>query len=72
MKSVIASISIAVLAGLAQAVQFTNSAYDVTADEALTLTWSDGVGPYQILLKDGPSTDLDTVSTLVASKFILV
>ncbi|KAM0819636.1 hypothetical protein AB5N19_05452 [Seiridium cardinale] len=68
MKSVIASIAVAVLAGLVDAkASFTNTAFDVEAGESFTLTWVGGTGPFQILLKDGPSTNLETVETLVAS-----
>lgn len=72
MQSVIASFALAALAGLANAVEFTNSAYDITAGQSFTLTWDDGTGPYQILLKNGPSTDLSTVSTLVPSESTLI
>lgn len=51
------------------AVQFTNSVFNnVTAGQSFTLTWSGATGPVDILLKNGPSTALVTVST-VASEY---
>lgn len=67
MKSVSASVAFALLAGVASAVEFTNTEFDVQAGQPFVLTWQDGTGPYQILLKNGISTDLDTVETLVES-----
>ncbi|KAI1849251.1 hypothetical protein JX265_008662 [Neoarthrinium moseri] len=65
MKSAIASIAFAVLAGLASAkVAFTNSNYNVEAGKPFTLEWDGGKGPYTINLKDGPSDDLKTVQAL--------
>ncbi|KAK6206059.1 hypothetical protein LQW54_007894 [Pestalotiopsis sp. IQ-011] len=69
MKSftVSASVAFAVLSGLANAVKFTNTDFSVEAGQAFVLTWTEGTGPYQILLKNGPSGNLDTVETLVES-----
>lgn len=69
MKSftVSASVAFAVLSGLANAVKFTNTDFSVEAGQPFVLTWTEGTGPYQILLKNGPSGNLDTVETLVES-----
>lgn len=42
----------------------TNSDYDVSEGQAFTITWSGASGPVTLLLKDGASTNLQTVSTL--------
>lgn len=50
------------------AVALTNSGYEITEGEPFTFTWSDAEGEVTLLLKDGPSNDLDTVTT-IACKF---
>lgn len=42
----------------------TNSAYAVTEGQPFTITWTDADGAVTLLLKDGSSTDLKTVSTI--------
>lgn len=63
-----AGILVAALASVAHAlVAFTNAGYDVKAGQAFTLSWSGGVGPVTINLKNGPPTNLVTVETLTTS-----
>ncbi|KAH8662945.1 Ser-Thr-rich glycosyl-phosphatidyl-inositol-anchored membrane family-domain-containing protein [Tricladium varicosporioides] len=51
------------------AVQFTNRDFNkVTAGQTFTLTWSGASGPVEILLKNGPSTALVTVSTVATGQ----
>ncbi|CAN8099372.1 unnamed protein product [Discula destructiva] len=60
---------IAFAAAISQAVAkvaFTNSAWAVEANVPFTITWSDADGPVTLLLKNGPSTDLATVSTIAS------
>lgn len=67
MKSVIASVVVAVLAGLVDAkASFTNTDYTVTKGQSFTLAWSGGVGPYTVNLKSGSSTNLKTVEALTS------
>lgn len=62
------SACVAVLAAIAEArVQFTNSNFVVEAGKPFELTWSGATGPVTISLKDGPSTNLRTVETLVSN-----
>lgn len=61
MKSAVAALF---LAALANAVEFTNNAYDVKAGEPFTLTWADASGPVTITLMNGPRDDLKPVETL--------
>jgi hypothetical protein len=57
----------AVAFGFANAVSFTNSAFNgITAGQPITLTWKDAVGPVTITLKNGASTNLQTVSTVAS------
>ncbi|KAF6808117.1 hypothetical protein CSOJ01_07723 [Colletotrichum sojae] len=58
------SVIVAGFAALAQAVQLTNSDFSITAGEPFTITWSDNQGPVTLTLKNGPSTDLKTVTTI--------
>lgn len=52
------------LAALAQAVEFTNSNFDVVPGEDFEITWSGAEGPVTILLRQGPSDDLTTLETV--------
>lgn len=63
------SVLVAGFAALAQAVQLTNTNFNVQAGQAFEITWSDASGPVTLTLKNGPSTDLKTVST-IASEYI--
>ncbi|TEY74398.1 hypothetical protein BOTCAL_0073g00370 [Botryotinia calthae] len=54
----------AAAATLASAVKLTNSGFAVTAGSPFTITWEDAEGPVTLLLKNGPSTALTTVSTI--------
>ncbi|ESZ98558.1 hypothetical protein SBOR_1008 [Sclerotinia borealis F-4128] len=54
----------AAAATLASAVQLTNPSFAVTAGSPFNITWSDAEGPVTLVLKDGPSTALTTVSTI--------
>jgi hypothetical protein len=56
---------IAALAALAEArVIFTNTAFNPKAGEPFTIEWADNNGPVTILLKNGPSTALETVAPI--------
>jgi hypothetical protein len=60
----------AVAIGFANAAAFTNSAFNgITAGQSIDLTWTNATGPVTINLKNGPSGNLQTVST-VASMYI--
>lgn len=48
----------------ALAVEFTNSNWSVKEGEPFTLTWGEADGPVTLLLKNGPSSNLGTVSTI--------
>ncbi|GKT54970.1 extracellular matrix protein [Colletotrichum tofieldiae] len=61
------SVLVAGFAALAQAVQLTNSNFDVQAGEPFTITWSDAQGPVTLTLKNGPSTNLATVQTITCT-----
>ncbi|KAF5876027.1 putative extracellular matrix protein [Botrytis fragariae] len=54
----------AAAATLASAVKLTNSNFAVTAGTPFNITWSDAEGPVTLVLKNGPSTALTTVSTI--------
>ncbi|RDL38568.1 uncharacterized protein BP5553_02908 [Venustampulla echinocandica] len=56
----------AALAAVNAAVELTNSAYNITAGSTFTITWSASAGPVTLTLKNGPSTDLKTVSTIAS------
>ncbi|QSZ34560.1 hypothetical protein DSL72_006154 [Monilinia vaccinii-corymbosi] len=56
----------AAAATLAGAVQLTNPSFQVTAGSAFNITWSDARGPVTLTLKNGPSTDLHTVSVIAS------
>ncbi|KAG9231182.1 Ser-Thr-rich glycosyl-phosphatidyl-inositol-anchored membrane family-domain-containing protein [Amylocarpus encephaloides] len=59
----------AVAAGVANAVAFTNSAFNgITAGQPIDLTWGNATGPVTITLKNGASTDLQTVSTITSGQ----
>lgn len=68
MKSVVYSVVLAVLAGLASCkVALTNSNYDnIEAGESFTITWSGNTGPITLTLKNGPEGNLKTVSTITS------
>ncbi|KAF7872300.1 hypothetical protein EAF04_003224 [Stromatinia cepivora] len=54
----------AAAATLASAVQLTNPSFGVTAGTPFNITWSDAQGPVTLVLMNGPSTSLNTVSTI--------
>jgi hypothetical protein len=57
----------AAILAVATAVQFTNTAAElsnITAGVPVTLTWTGAAGPVTLLLKDGPSTNLQTVLSI--------
>lgn len=62
------SVLVAGFAALAQAVQLTNSNYDVQAGEPFVITWSDAQGPVTLTLKNGPSSNLQTVQTITSGQ----
>ncbi|WQF77809.1 hypothetical protein CDEST_02823 [Colletotrichum destructivum] len=62
------SVLVAGFAALAQAVQLTNSNYDVQAGEPFTFTWSDAQGPVTLTLKNGPSNNLNTVQVITSGQ----
>ncbi|KAI0600898.1 Ser-Thr-rich glycosyl-phosphatidyl-inositol-anchored membrane family-domain-containing protein [Biscogniauxia sp. FL1348] len=70
MKSVIASVFLAALAGLANAkVILTNTNYDdIQVGKAFEITWADAEGPVTILLKNGAENDLKDVSTITSGQ----
>ncbi|KAI1488272.1 Ser-Thr-rich glycosyl-phosphatidyl-inositol-anchored membrane family-domain-containing protein [Biscogniauxia mediterranea] len=70
MKSVIASVFLAALAGLANAkVILTNTNYDdIEVGKAFQITWADAEGPVTITLKNGAENDLKDVSTIASGQ----
>ncbi|KAJ0164791.1 hypothetical protein CTA2_173 [Colletotrichum tanaceti] len=62
------SVLVAGFAALAQAVQLTNSNYNVQAGEPFIITWSDAQGPVTLTLKNGPSTNLNTVQIIASGQ----
>ncbi|KAI5923318.1 Ser-Thr-rich glycosyl-phosphatidyl-inositol-anchored membrane family-domain-containing protein [Camillea tinctor] len=70
MKSVIASVFLAALAGLANAkVILTNTNYEsIQVGQAFQITWADAEGPVTILLKNGAENDLKDVATLASGQ----
>ncbi|OHF01356.1 extracellular matrix protein [Colletotrichum orchidophilum] len=62
------SVLVAGFAALAQAVQLTNSNFNIQAGQPFVITWSDASGPVTLTLKNGPSTDLKTVSTIASGQ----
>lgn len=59
------AVAVALLAALVEAKpEFTDNAYVVVAGQPFVLTWSGAVGPVTILLKTGPTDDLQTVTTI--------
>ncbi|CAD6443535.1 fee7f65a-6057-4708-942a-0dcb1e76a076 [Sclerotinia trifoliorum] len=54
----------AAAATLASAVQLTNPSFEVTAGSPFNITWSDAQGPVTLVLMNGPSTSLNSVSTI--------
>jgi hypothetical protein len=60
--------TLAALIAYVEAAQFTNSAFaGITAGTPFNITWSGATTGVTLLLKNGASTDLKTVST-IASK----
>ncbi|RKF78721.1 putative extracellular matrix protein [Golovinomyces cichoracearum] len=56
---------------LAQSAKLTNTAESfngVTAGKPMIITWAEASGPVTLLLKEGPSTNLRTVSTLASGQ----
>ncbi|KAI2636145.1 hypothetical protein GGS21DRAFT_514785 [Xylaria nigripes] len=68
MKVVISSLALATLLGLANAiVHLTNSNFDgIVAGSTFDITWADAQGPVTLTLKNGDSTDLQTVSVITS------
>ncbi|KAK1981292.1 Ser-Thr-rich glycosyl-phosphatidyl-inositol-anchored membrane family-domain-containing protein [Colletotrichum cereale] len=62
------SVLVAGFAALAQAVQLTNSNFNVEAGKPFTITWSDAQGPVTLTLKNGPSTNLVTVQSIATGQ----
>ncbi|KAK2030874.1 hypothetical protein LX32DRAFT_637749 [Colletotrichum zoysiae] len=62
------SVLVAGFAALAQAVQLTNSNFDIEAGKPFTITWSDAQGPVTLTLKNGPSTNLVTVQSIASGQ----
>ncbi|WYZ34832.1 hypothetical protein EsH8_I_001108 [Colletotrichum jinshuiense] len=62
------SVLVAGFAALAQAVQLTNSDFNIQAGQPFEITWSDAQGPVTLNLKNGPSTDLKTVSVIASGQ----
>ncbi|KAI1001457.1 hypothetical protein K3495_g6742 [Podosphaera aphanis] len=55
----------------AEAAKLTNTPQDfvnVKAGQPFTISWTDAAGPVTILLKNGPSTNLNTVSTIASGQ----
>lgn len=71
MKFLTGFVAISAAISQALAVSLTNSNYDITEGSPFTITWTDAEGDVTLLLKDGPSTNLATVST-IACKFYSV
>jgi hypothetical protein len=46
------------------AVEFTNNAYDVQQGQPIVLKWDQASGPVTITLKNGPNSNLGTVTTI--------
>ncbi|KAI1504340.1 Ser-Thr-rich glycosyl-phosphatidyl-inositol-anchored membrane family-domain-containing protein [Biscogniauxia marginata] len=70
MKSIIASVFLAALVGLANAkVILTNTDYDdIEVGKPFEITWADATGPVTITLKTGAENDLKTVTDLAAGQ----
>ncbi|KAI1336835.1 hypothetical protein F5Y15DRAFT_418404 [Xylariaceae sp. FL0016] len=66
MKYALASVALATLSGLANAlISITNTNFaNIKVGEPYEITWIDATGPVTINLKNGPSIDLDTVSQI--------
>lgn len=65
------AIFVATLIALSEAARLTNTAEqysDVKAGEPYKITWENASGPVTILLKNGPSTHLQTVSTIASGQ----
>jgi hypothetical protein len=68
MKSML-TVALAALVAVAQAVKFTNSAFDVQPGVPFTITWSEAVGPVTITLKNGaPAALQDVPNGVLTSK----
>jgi len=48
------------------AVEFTNTEYDIHALTPFNITWAGNISPVTIFLMNGPSSDLQTVNTIVS------
>jgi hypothetical protein len=62
MKFTLAAVGL--LASSVAAVQFDNSAYNVQQGQPIVLKWSGASGPVTITLKNGPNSNLGTVTTI--------
>ncbi|KAK2065811.1 hypothetical protein LY76DRAFT_599902 [Colletotrichum caudatum] len=62
------SVLVAGFAALAQAVQLTNTNFEVVAGKPFTITWSDAQGPVTLTLKNGPSSNLATVQSIATGQ----
>ncbi|OLN88796.1 hypothetical protein CCHL11_01990 [Colletotrichum chlorophyti] len=60
------SILVAGLAAIAQAVELTNSNYDIQAGQPFEITWTNAQGPVTLTLKNGPETNLQDVSVITS------
>ncbi|KAI9647562.1 hypothetical protein NHQ30_003947 [Ciborinia camelliae] len=54
----------AAAATLASAVELTNPSFNVAAGSPFNITWANADGPVTLTLKDGPSTNLHTVTVI--------
>ncbi|SZF04870.1 unnamed protein product [Blumeria hordei] len=65
------AVFVAALIALSEAARLTNTAdqySDVKAGQPYKITWENAAGPVTILLKNGPSTHLQTVSTIASGQ----
>jgi hypothetical protein len=58
---------VAALAALAQAVQLTNSEFNLVPGEPFTIEWAEASGPVTLRLKTGPSDALVTVQEITST-----
>lgn len=66
MKFTAGFVAVVTAAAPAWAIQLTNTAYAVEAGQPFTLTWSDSEGPVTVTLKNGASTNLQTVEVIAS------
>lgn len=58
--------AVAGLAAVANAVEFTNSNFDITPGQDFELTWANAEGDVTIRLRRGDPDDLDTVDDITS------